>query len=74
MNMIVAFLLIFIVGLTQGEGITSTVIAEVEAGTPAAAAGVQPGDRIVSLNGTETDTWEEVRTQILLHPGETRGP
>lgn len=70
MNMIVAFLLIFIVGLTQGQGITSTVIAEVEAGTPAAAAGVQPGDRIVSIDGTDTDTWEEVRTQILLHPGE----
>jgi len=70
MNMIVAFLLIFIVGLSQGEGITSTVIAEVEAGTPAAAAGVRPGDRVVSLNGTETDTWEEVRTQIILNPGE----
>jgi len=71
MNMIVAFLLIFIVGLTQGEGITSTVIAEVEAGTPAAAAGVQPGDRIVSVDGTTTDSWEEVRTEILLHPGES---
>ena len=71
MNVIVAFLLIFIVGLTQGEGITSTVISEVGAGTPAAAAGVQPGDRIVSVDGTATDTWEEVRTQILLNPGET---
>jgi regulator of sigma E protease len=71
MNMIVAFLLIFFVGLTQGEGITSTVIAEVEAGTPAAAAGLLPGDRVVSIDGSKTDSWEDVRTQILLHPGES---
>jgi len=71
MNVIVAFLLIFIVGLTQGESVTSTVISEVGTGTPAAAAGVQPGDKIVSVDGTATDTWEEVRTQILLNPGET---
>ena len=32
MNMIVAFLLIFIVGLTQGESVTSTVISEVGGG------------------------------------------
>jgi regulator of sigma E protease len=71
MNVIVAFLLIFIVGLTQGESVTSTVISEVGTGTPAAAAGVQPGDKIVSVDGTATDTWEEVRAQILLNPGET---
>ncbi len=71
MNVIVAFLLIFIVGLTQGESVTSTVITEVGTGTPAAAAGVQPGDKIMSVDGTATDTWEEVRTQILLNPGET---
>lgn len=71
MNMVVAFLLIWGVGLSQGESLTSTVIEKVEAGTPAAAAGVQPGDRLVSIAGVETDSWEEVRTQILTNPGET---
>ncbi|MCE5254767.1 MAG: M50 family metallopeptidase [Actinomycetia bacterium] len=71
MNMIVAFILIWIVGVTQGEGVTTTVVEAVEAGTPAAAAGVRPGDRIVSIAGEETETWEEVRTEILTKPGET---
>ncbi len=71
MNMVVAFALVYAVGLTQGETITSTVIEKVEAGTPAAAAAVQPGDRIVDVAGKSTDSWEDVRTVILTHPGET---
>lgn len=71
MNMIAAFLLIWIVGASQGESVTTNVIAEVGEGTPAAAAGVLPGDRIVGVANKVTDTWEEVRTQILLHPGDT---
>lgn len=71
MNMVVAFLLIYIVGMSQGENIVSTVIEAVEPDTPAAAAGVQVGDRIVSVAGSSTGDWEEVRTQILTHPGET---
>ncbi len=71
MNMVVAFVLIWIVGVTQGEVVTSTLVAEVEAGTPAAAAGVQAGDRIMSIDGTATDTWEDVRKKILMSPGDT---
>jgi len=71
MNMLVAFLIIYGVGLAQGESLTSTVIEKVEEGTPAAAAGVRPGDRLVGVAGEVTDDWEDVRTQILTHPGET---
>jgi regulator of sigma E protease len=71
MNLIVAVLLIFIVGLYQGENVVSTTVEQVEPGTPAVAAGVQPGDRIVSIAGEEVSDWQGVRTQILLHPGET---
>jgi regulator of sigma E protease len=70
MNVFVAFLLLFIVGLVQGESVVSTTIETVEAGTPAAAAGMQPGDKVVSIAGHEVSSWEEVRTQILTHPGE----
>jgi regulator of sigma E protease len=70
MNMVVAFLLIFIVGLSQGETIVSTTVEKVEPGTPAVAAGVLPGDRIVSIGGKEASDWEGVRTEILTHPGE----
>ena len=71
MNVVVAFLLIWAVGLAQGESVTSTVIEGVESGTPAVEAGVQPGDRLVSIAGASTNSWEDVRTQILTHAGET---
>lgn len=45
-------------GITMGEGIQSTVkIHSVAAGSPAAKAGVQANDRIVSVNGTPIDSW-----------------
>jgi len=71
MNIVVAFLLLFIVALYQGESIVSTTLEKVEPGTPAAAAGMLAGDRLVSIGGKEVSSWEEVRTEILTHPGET---
>ncbi len=71
MNLIVAFFLIFIVGLSQGEYVVSTTVEQVQPDTPAAAAGVQPGDRIVRLGDKEVSDWEAVRTEILTRPGET---
>jgi membrane-associated protease RseP (regulator of RpoE activity) len=37
---------------------------------PAAAAGIEPGDRIVSINGTEMATWEEATAIIRSSPGQ----
>lgn len=71
MNVIVAFLLVYGVGLVQGESVSSTVISAVEEGTPAVAAGIQPGDRLVSIGGASVDSWEDVRTQILISAGES---
>lgn len=71
MNVIVAFLLLFIVALYQGESVVSTTIDLVQAGTPAAAAGIQAGDRVVSIGGKAVSSWEEVRAEILTHPGQT---
>jgi regulator of sigma E protease len=71
MNIVVAFLLLFIVGLYQGQSLVSTTIEVVEPGTPAAAAGMQPGDTVVSIGGKQVSSWEEVRTEILTHPGKT---
>ncbi len=70
MNMVVAFLLFYAVGWYQGENLVSTVVENIEPGTPAAVAGVQVGDRIVEVAGAEVSDWEEVRTQILTHPGQ----
>ncbi len=71
MNVLVAFLLLFIVALYQGDSVVSTTIEKVEPGTPAVAAGILPGDRVVSIGGKEVSDWQEARTEILTHPGET---
>lgn len=44
------------------------VIGAVVQGSPAAAAGVQPGDEILAIDGKRPETWEEVQYSILLRP------
>ena len=58
----------------RGFGMESTlsdpaVMGAVDAGTPAAAAGLQPGDRIAALDGQALKTWEEAHYAIALKPG-----
>ncbi|MFF8452525.1 M50 family metallopeptidase [Streptomyces leeuwenhoekii] len=38
--------------------------------SPAAAAGLEPRDRIVSFDGVRTDTWDELSDLIRANPGE----
>jgi regulator of sigma E protease len=47
----------------------STVVSVLD-GRPAAAAGVQDGDQIVSVAGVEVDTWTQMAENISKHPGE----
>jgi regulator of sigma E protease len=50
----------------------NAVVGMVEANSPAALAGVRPGDRIVSLDGDEVEWWDEVVLPIeALSEGET---
>lgn len=71
MNVLVAFLLFLIIGLTQGDYTSSNLIEDVQDGTPAAAAGIQPGDKVVEIDGREISDWEDMRTYVITHPGET---
>jgi len=52
-NIVVAFLILFLVFAISGgpSSRPSADVYAVQAGTPAAAAGLQPGDRIVAVNG-----------------------
>jgi regulator of sigma E protease len=69
-NVLVAFLLFFAVYATGAPSSTpSTEVAQVEAHTPAAAAGLEEGDRIVAVNHRRTRTFGRVSTAI----GASRG-
>ena len=50
---------------------TAWTIGEVTAGSAAAAAGLEVGDDIVSVGGTELGEWTDLGDQVAPHPGDT---
>ncbi len=64
MNFVLAILLhtaVFVVGVrVPAYELDRPVIRVVEPESPGAAAGFRPGDRVVSINGTETPRWRDV--------------
>ena len=64
-NILVAFVIFFIVYATGAPSSAATTkVAEVRAGTPAASAGLHPGDRIVAINHRAVNTFDDVSTMI----------
>lgn len=70
MNVIIAFVLLYIVAL-QGYIQPTTVVADVSAGSAAATAGMQVGDRVVSIAGIPTVDWISVQETISSHAGKS---
>lgn len=57
-----------VVGLPQGQG----VVTQVEEGSAAQKAGIQPGDQITKLDGENVDSFQELTEKIgAFEPGET---
>ncbi|HEX5890976.1 MAG TPA: RIP metalloprotease RseP [Pyrinomonadaceae bacterium] len=70
MNILTALAIPFAGGLMYGVPATpQPVVYFVHRGGAAEKAGLQPGDRIVSFNGTENPTWESIYGDGLLSPG-----
>ena len=69
MNALLAY--VIYVGLLLSSGIPTVipVVAAVTAGKPAAQAGFQAGDSIVSLNGTPLKEWDVLLDSISASPG-----
>jgi regulator of sigma E protease len=70
MNTILAFIIFAAVGYTQGmpEVSDNPVVAELQPDMPAIAAGIQPGDRIISIDGEPIKTWNDLTTTIHAQP------
>jgi regulator of sigma E protease len=68
MNVLLAVLILSAVIFAQGT--PSTVVSEVGAGSPAEAAGLLPGDRILSLDGRPVAEWEDVPSGVEAAAGD----
>jgi regulator of sigma E protease len=69
MNVVVAFVFLIFVGL-QGYFEPSLVVDRMEAGSAAAVAGIESGDRLVSIAGVTATEWSDVQEAIWTRPGE----
>jgi regulator of sigma E protease len=49
----------------------TNIVGSVVPGTAASEAGLKPGDKILAVAGQATPNFEDVRTVVLLRPGET---
>jgi regulator of sigma E protease len=49
----------------------TNIVGGIEPNTAAAAAGLQPGDKIVSVAGRPTPTFDDIRSVVILRPNQT---
>ncbi|MDX6558525.1 MAG: regulator of sigma protease, partial [Blastocatellia bacterium] len=71
MNILTALTIPFAAGLIYGVPATpAPVVSSVSASGAAQLAGLQPGDRIISFNGTENPDWDSISGDALLSPNE----
>lgn len=70
-NFLLAFVLYFAVGL-GGPQVLSPVIGEIVKDSPAAAAGLQKNDRVLTVDGHDVDTWKTMASYIQEASGPIR--
>ena len=54
--------------LEDGVPVTSNEITHVEPRSPASAAGLRPGDRVVAVNDTPVESFDQVRELVVARP------
>lgn len=64
MNFITGILILFISGLIWGSTEQTSYVGQAPAGYPISEAGIEVGDRILSINGKKANTWDKI-TLIL---------
>ena len=69
-NFLFAIVALMILFATVGFPTSPPTIGSVARGSVAQAAGFQPGDRVVSIDGRDIDTFGALQTYIALRPGE----
>ncbi len=69
-NFIFAILILSGFLLHYGQAVTPPVVESIKPNSPAADAQLQPGDRVISLNGNAIDGFEELAEEARMIPNE----
>ena len=69
-NFLFAIVILAAFAFAYGESRTPAVAGQVQPGSAAAAAGIEAGDRIVSLGGRRMDTFDDLRLYAQIRPDE----
>lgn len=69
-NFLLAILILMGFAVAYGESKTPTIIGKLVPNSAAAAAGLAPGDRIVSLGGRSVDTFDDMVRYVQIRAGE----
>lgn len=65
-NFILGFLILFLVALIYGSYTTEPIIGVVTKDSSSHKAGIKEGDKIISINGEKTRTWDDVTLKLVL--------
>ncbi len=68
-NLLIALVLVYSLLVFHGPEKLSTTVDQVSKNSPAAAAGIQPGDRVLAIDGNEITKWEQVGTYVRPNAG-----
>ncbi|HLI22103.1 MAG TPA: RIP metalloprotease RseP [Stellaceae bacterium] len=68
-NFVFAIVALAALFATVGQPFTPPQVGKVQAGSAAEASGMQPGDRIVSIDGEKIERFEDVQRIVRLDPG-----
>ncbi len=63
-NFVLAIVLFFISGLIYGMPVSEPVVKEAVEGKPAYIAGIESGDKIISVNGVSINTWDDFLLEV----------
>jgi regulator of sigma E protease len=69
-NFLLAILIFAAFFATVGMPRSPNIAVAIQPGGAAAAAGLRPGDRILSIGGRDTPTFEDIFSMVVLRPGE----
>jgi len=71
-NLIFAIIVFTLAMTIVGGSVATTTVASTQDGSPAASAGVAPGDQLMAINGQTVDSWDTFSTLVLAQqPGDT---